>query len=591
MNQTLVWSRSKVLALAVLMTAITLLFTGINGIHALAAGDLPNPDSYYRLVLLEDHTGIADLGFAARDNAPAGLWSHWSLPYPWTVWQLHHLPMAFGLDERTALLWTGAAVTIGCMLGLSVLLALTIMAVGTRRGAMVAALMLACSTGLFGYGRVDQITHHIFMLMPLAGAALCLLRPASGTATGLAGGGLLGLALWISPETMPFVTGLIVIRTSMRLQHAQSGAIWPVALGLVTVTLCGWLIDPPPPSFSRWALDHLSYAWLLYVALVGGLILLAEACGARRMPLSVSLFLLIAASAAAGYAWLVSVPGALDGPAGLIPAELKPLWWDHIQELQPADTAAKITASLAPPLCGALICAWIGWRERSLWLLMLAGMALVYGLLGIWHGRMAAAAALIGAIAFGIGISRLHSFADVENAGLPFREQCAAFLLALAGPLQLAAALGLVALEPDRPAKKGCPLQPVEQALAQFPSSTMLAPIFSGPELLYRSHHRIIAGPYHHNIDGILDSYRAWLDTQDAQAMEIVRRRKIDYVLACTDYQSALRAPAPARSLAQRTADGDVPAWLTPVPWPAGLESNWRLYRVQLATSGNVPSK
>lgn len=571
---------SRVIALAILMMSIVLMQGIVSSIDAVLAADLPNPDSYFKLVLLQDHTAPSNLGFASRDNAPMGAWVHWSLPHSWTIWQLHHVLTRLGLDQRAALLWTGALLTVLCMLLLNVLLTLTVIKAGTRRGALVAALMLTSSMPLLAYGRFDQITHHVFMLVPLAAAAACLLRVEAKAPEAAIGGLMLGLALWVSPETMPFVTGLICIRAAIRLQHPGTAPLLLTATGLAVTALCGWLLDPPPPGFSRWALDHISLSWLLYVGLVAALALVADVCVRQRWPLRSALAILAAAAAAAGVSWLLWVPGALAGPEGLIPAELKPLWWDHINELQPADSPASFVAYLATPLLGAVAAAHAAWRGRSLWLLVLAGMSLVYGLLGIWHTRMGAAAALIAAIAFGIGVSRLRAFADEDGGGFTLMQQIGTFLLALAGPLQLGASLGLTALSPEQRSALECPLAKLADPLNKLPAATLLAPVFSGPELLYRTHHRVIAGPYHHNVDGILDNYRAWMDTGSGQAREIVHRRKIEYVLACTDYQQQLAAQPPARSLAQRAATGDVPEWLEPVPWPSGVETHWRLYKV-----------
>lgn len=573
--------RRSALLLAVLMMAVMLMHGIVSGASSMWNADLPNPDSYFKLVLLQDHTAPGNLGFAPRDNAPSGTWVHWSLPHSWVIWQLHRVLTVMGIDQHSALLWTGASLTVACMLLLSALLALTVMTSGTQRGALAASLVLASSIPLLAYGRFDQITHHIFMLVPLAGASACLLRVDATPAVAFMGGALLGLALWISPETMPFIAGLVCVRAGIRLQNPGSAAISLSVAGLGISVLCGWLLDPPPPGFSRWALDHVSLAWLLFAGLMGALGLLADFCVGRRVPLPAALFTLTMAAAAAGWGWLMLTPGAWAGPAGLIPAELKPLWWDHINELQPADEPANFVAYFAIPLCGALTAAYAGVRDRKLGLLALAGMALTYGLLGVWHTRMGAAATLAGAIAFGSGVSRLRAFADTGGLRFTPMQQAGAFLLTLAGPLQLGASLGLAELSPQKISALECPLAPVASALNALPAATILAPVFSGPELLYRTHHRVIAGPYHHNVEGILDNYRAWLDTGTDEAKAIVQRRDIEYVLACTDYQSQLMAKPPARSLAQRAASGDVPDWLEAVPWPRGAETAWRLYKVR----------
>ena len=573
--------RLKTVAIATLIMVAVVLRGIVGGTSTMASADFPNPDSYYKLVLLQDHSSLEDLGFVARDNAPMGLWSHWSLPHSWTVWQLHNALSALGMEPRAALMWGGASLTVLCMLLLGALLALCISRLGTRNAALASTLMLASSMPLLAYGKFEQITHHVFMLVPLAAAAVCLLRTGARMAGTVGGGLLLGLALWISPETMPFITGLMFVRAALRMQQASTAPVWWTGAGLIAAVFCGWLLDPPPPGFSVWALDHISLAWLSYAGVIGALAMIVDLCIDRHVPLRLSLPGLALIAACAGAMWLLLVPGALAGPAGLIPAELKPLWWDHINELQPANTPTKFVAYFSVPFLGALVAAHAAWRHRSLWLLTLAAMALAYGVLGVWHTRMGAAAALTGTLAFGLGISHLQVFADEDGQCFTLSQQIGAFLLAIAGPLQLGASVGLAALENDEQNGLDCPLESVASALNALPAATILAPVFSGPELLYRTHHRVIAGPYHHNVDGILDNYRAWLDTSDERALEIIQRRRIDYVLACTNYQAQLRAVAPLRSLAQRAADGDVPSWLIPEPWPTGTESHWKLYRVQ----------
>ena len=92
--------------------------------------------------------------------------------------------------------------------------------------------------------RLDQITHHIFMLVPVAAAAACFLRPLPPARLAwpdALGGGLLGLALWISPETMPLVAGFAAVRAVLKLESAApTPSLTPVAVGLLAVVALGW---------------------------------------------------------------------------------------------------------------------------------------------------------------------------------------------------------------------------------------------------------------------------------------------------------------------------------------------------------------
>lgn len=572
---------------ALLVMCIALLRSGIS-VHAdWHSAEFPNPDSYYKLVLLQDRAPDGGFSLVQRDNAPDGNWLHWSATHSWSVWQLHRPLVMAGVDQASALIWAGSGLTLLSMLTLAALVAWTIARIGSVRAAAVTGLMLACSLPLHGYGRLDQITHHVFMLVPLALAALMLLRaPASASiTTQLFGGTLLGLALWTSPETMPLTVTLAGVGAAMRLEYAQSAPVWPIGLGLLLTLLAAWGVDPPPPTFSAWALDHVSFSWLLF-ALLGALLLgLVDVLSRVRRAVPFKLGVIAIAALMAAICWMLAVPNAASGPASLLPAELHPLFWDQVKELESADRPSRWIGFMTMPAIAGVLLAFVARRERSLWMLALALAALAYAGLAGWHLRMGAAAALIAALAFGVGASRLPAFADRVPPHLPMRDQLSALLLTLLGPILLLAAVGATVLQGDaKPSGKSCSLATVADALNQWPPATVLAPLFSGPELLYRSHHRTIAGPYHHNVQGMLDNFRAWLDTDDATAPEIIQRRGVKYVLGCTRIQHQLKTE-PDPSLAQRVANGNVPEWLKPLPWPDGVETDWRLYQVESAVS------
>ncbi|MGQ0502699.1 MAG: hypothetical protein ACT4P0_08875 [Panacagrimonas sp.] len=582
------WSRRLCLAVATLMMAVAVLRSGVMQYADVAAAKFPNPDSYYKLVLLGDRVDGEGFSLVARDNAPSGNQVHWSLPHSWTVWQLHRLLAALGLDEAAALIWAGALLTCLSMLALALLVALAVSNVSPLRSAAITGLLLATNSSVLGYGQLIQITHHIFMLVPLAAAAACLLRTTAhdNFLITLAGGLCLGLAVWISPETMPFVVSLAAVRAAMRLEPPHGAPVWPLALGMALVMGMGWAIDPPPPTFDAWALDHISLSWLLFCGLLAVVTVLADALAAARAPLRLSLPATAVAAVAAAAAWLRLVPGALDGPSGLMPAQLKPLFWDTIRELKSVGEPSGWVAYAVVPLVAAALMGRAAWRDRRLWMLVLCLAILAYAVLGAWHVRMGAAASVMAALAFGIGAGRLRVFSDGKTAHLPLREQWVGVALTLLGPIVIGAAIGMAELEPARKPIV-CPLKDVANELNALPPATMLAPVFSGPELLYRTHHRVIAGPYHHNVQGILDNYRAWLDTDDRTARAIIGKRGIEYVLGCTNFQKQLGGTAGKPSLAKRVADGEAPDWLEPIALHGPADAPWRLYRV-LATSPAV---
>jgi len=551
----------------------------------LSKANLPNPDSYYKLVILKDYTPETGFQFIARDNAPYGSWIHWSLPHTWSIWQLHRGLMAFGIEKDVALLWAGGGLTLFSMLLLALFVALVVANVGSPLAAVVSGLVVASSPPLFGYGQLVQITHHIFMLVPVAAAAACFLRPSlqAGRLLDFIGGALLGVALWISPETMPLVFAFSALRAAICLQHASSGPVWPVAAGLMVMVLTGWAIDPPPPTFSAWALDHISFAWLLFSALLACLLLITDHCCSRERPLLIAVPQLTLALILAAIAWLAIVPGAMAGPNGLIPSELRELWYDHIEELQTVSKPSQWLSYLLLPITSTFLLSFIAWRERSLWIIVLALATLTYGLLGASHVRMGAAAALVSALAFSIGISKLPAFKEMQNKALPMPEQIFGAVLVLIIPLQVFGTLGMEYFEYKADGKvnsadsiESCELGFMLPLLNSLPVGTILAEPNIGPEILFKTRHRIIAGNYHHNVQGLIDIFRVFRSNEaDIMAQAIVSTRSIDILLMCTKIGSNFVRVKKSHTLAQRMAAGEPINWLR----EAQVLADWRVYR------------
>lgn len=573
-------TRHKALLFSLL---IMLLIVGRNVISQgqdLVAANLSNPDSYQKLVMVRDHAPETGFNFVARDNAPHGFWMHWSLPHTWLTWTFHKGLIMLGLEQQTALLVAGAGLTMLSMLLLIALVTMTLANIGSPKAALLGAMAIASNPPLHGYGQLLQITHHIFMLVPVAAAAACFLRQTRQAMpmADLTGGLLLGLALWISPETMPLVIAMAGMRAAIRLQHTASGAVWPVALGLMLMLLAGWHLDPPPPTFTAWALDHISYSWLLLGALLSMLLIHTDLCVARKLGLihaasELSMLFLLAI-----LSWLWIVPDALHGAEGLIPAYLHEVWYSLIQELQPANTPAKAIGYLLLPIVGGGLLLWTAWRERSLWMLVLALSTLIYAVLVSGHVRMGAAGGLMACLAFGLASSRMHGVENMHDATLPKATQLKVILLILVIPMQVLVPLALEQAEENKVSStknnsvKSCELEHVLPTLNSLPSGVVLASTNLGPEILFKTHHHIIAGNYHHNLDGLTDNFRMLRDTPpDRVARVLAEQRGVDYLLVCTNVQPGLDVKA---SLAQRAAAGEPISWL-----PRHLEEGgWKIY-------------
>lgn len=574
---------NKVVVLAAFLMLLVQFSLGLEQAPQLIRAEMPNPDSFYKLVLVREYAPDTGFQYLARDNAPFGFYQHWSAVHSWVVLQLYQGLQMLGLEQNLALIFAGAALTVLSMLLLTVLVVRAVAEQGSALAALVVALALISSGPLRGYGQPVQITHHIFMLLPLAAAALALLPSEKSRHDSplwsAFGGALLALALWISPETMPLVVVLLATSVAFRIQYAMQASLWPVAAGLSGMLVFGWQLDPPPPTYSAWALDHVSLAWLLFGLLLSGLLILADALVKYRLSLRTMVSVLLAAALAAGMAWLWWVPGAAQGPEGLIPADLKPLWWEHINELQAVRSPAEFVISLVMPLVAAALMFFMALRHRALWTLVLAVSVFAYVFLAARHVRMAAAAAFLATLCYGIALAHMQAFRAPRQLHQRPWTLLATFALMLLPSLQLISAYFLLENEEAKQnkaaAKVQCKLADISAKLNALPVGTVLTSINDGPELLWRTHHRTIAGNYHHNIQGIRDLFAIWRSTgSDQQARELVDQRGIIYVLGCDQVPDKLKRHNGQPTLASRVAAGEAIDWL---PRHEKL-GHWHLY-------------
>jgi len=129
---------------------------------------------------------------------------------------------------------------------------------------------------------------------------------------------------------------------------------------------------------------------------------------------------------------------------------------------------------------------------------------------------------------------------------------------------------------------KPCDLPQISGFLAEnYPDrpQNILNFIYSGPELLYRSHHNVVATPYHRNTASIVDTIRFLRGKSDGPAKALAQKRQIDLVLICPADPEASNYRKEAGLLVRLEA-GQPPSWLGEVLLPADLGQNFKLYQV-----------
>jgi hypothetical protein len=106
------------------------------------------------------------------------------------------------------------------------------------------------------------------------------------------------------------------------------------------------------------------------------------------------------------------------------------------------------------------------------------------------------------------------------------------------------------------------------QALGDHPR-LILNTINEGSELLFRTPHSVLAGPYHTNLTGNLDALRFFTAPDAEAAKQIVDQRHADLIVICAMPQQLMTYKAAALSgqpiFLQQILSGELPDWLMPI--------------------------
>lgn len=402
---------------------------------------------------------------------------------------------------------------------------------------------------------------------------------------------------------------------------ARSGLLYSLAL-FVGSLVCLALTRPPADIFNP---DVLTYS-AVYVILTAGIaVAFAGVYVTLKAPLAVRVLSGGALASIGGYLFLHNFPDLVSGPYGGIDPALSRIILDEIIEAQPFKQPENSwldifwimgNAFLAVPLClSFFLKAESGrrWQWGLLLLLLSVGVALTL----FYQRRFAGMATMFQIIPLAALLQRGWLSVGARWRG---RKQFFAELglILLAGPLL---AILLPALYDGRSLNRGVFLFPVnfgteEVACQSYELENALRnplglgnkprlimnTLGEGPELLFRSSHRILAAPYHMDVEGNVDSTRFFSTPYPEEAEDIARRRHIDLVVACMYASDFYFHVNPARKeddkdgpgkdfaphFIERLLTGHIPAWLKPVKIP-GL-TNYVVYEV-LPPAGAVVQK
>ncbi len=541
-----------------------------------------DPDTWMRLAFVQHAVSGAGLEnyLFPRDGAPAGMQIMWTLPFDGAVAAVA-APLAPFLGWRAALAETAALHGPLWLVAVALSAGALARSTGLRGLAPWAAALAATAPAAAAYAQSGRVSHHDMTLalatMAVASALAFLRRPDGRRACW--SGAWMAAACWASMETLPVVlaaSGIVVIAAATR--RRANVAAW--AMAAPALALAALLADPPPEGLLVLSVDRFSALHVAAIASAGlaalAARLAASGVSSTRGKLTRGLLAAVAVGVAAGacLALVASFPGDLSDP--FVHAYL---WGQDMENRPTASVGAWGLAAWPAPEALAFL-SWGAWRRRR------RPQALAWTL----------AAALIAAeIALGLASVRLNSYAAVTGAVVmaaaargclrrALRADDHTLTAVVAAGLGFAAVAMLVLPRPSMGrTPDACPMDAavgaaVDRVLPE--GSIVAAEMWMSPGLLWNSHVRTIAGPYHRNVRGIADLARIFISTDPAVPRRLLDARRTSAVLACADASHTDTSVFLPGSLQAEIVAGRAPGWLREVPMPAAARHT-RLFLVE----------
>lgn len=556
-------------------------------------------DCYMRLVRVEQlqATGAWFDSTFWRSNAPYGEVSHWTRPLD-VLLLGGALVGSLWLPFQEALFWW--AVIFSPLLQLLSLIVLFWAArpLVSGDGRFRLGLLFWGQSGIWNYFALARPDHHsllLFLFLVFTGFAVRMVCcPGRGSAA-CGAGAATALAMWVSVEALAVLGVAWVTLGFLWLQRPQRGHLYArqgaaFSLSLLVGAALALLVERGWEQLLVVEFDKLSVAQLVIFAWGSAywFCLWLHSPRNRLQNLTVT-GLFCAAGLAAAWLWC---PDLLQGPFAAVDKRIVPLWLSNVQEVQPLwplnqENLAKAFTFMGHALIVFPYMIWLWYQKRlqDVNVFWLVG-SIVFVALTCYQIRWAPYAEAV--LIFPATMLLLKLLSRAEKCSFPLVSKAllrisltVAFCM---GPWGIGTLLYEAA---PAAAPKFSPMASWlnEEAAIRGSSKIILADIDFGPELLYRTPHRIIASPYHRNGEGIFFGHQVMSSVKDEEALALLRQRRVDWLLLCPSsaeggYFNPNKDPA---ALYARLLRGGRPSWLQPVPLPSELAENFCLYEVRYA--------
>jgi len=590
------------------MALVIQILWATQGPIVLQEGDLIDTDSFMRLnrVLYLVESGNWFDSTYPRSNAPYGEVPHWTRAVD-SLLIVGAIVVSPFMSFSAALHWWGVLMSplfqvitlIGLMwLGRSIL---------NREQLLIVGGIFILQPGVIGYYLVGRVDHHGILLCCLILLLGCTVRMSQipcERKTCIAAGVIAAIGVWVSIE---FMIGVFVSMTFLACCWVIHGGdrgkgIMVMAVSLWIVASVVFVIERGVGNVGLAEYDRFSVVhWTLFTILA--CVWLGMWSIKNWKPIHAALFgrLLLGALCSLVMFSLMAVlfPKFFQGPLVDVDPLAKTLQWDRVTETQPLIAVnpwqfGRFLFMLGIALPGIPYLLRLLWKERDsqarhFWFMIMLGV-LVYLPLAVKEMRWVPYAELLFVFPYAHLIHHL-----VSRVGPHLRASLQGLVKAV---IVMVGVFGFVVGGATLMAHEGsgvgsttaadCPIKPLSDYLSE-PTRwgdrvrTIMAFVDFGPELLYRTPHRVIAIPYHRNTVGVVDTYNTMTDTSGELSHHLITARQVNLILICPSSPAepgyyAVSDPNP--TFYEKLLDGTHPDWLRQIRLPSEPLQKFRLFEV-----------
>lgn len=562
------------------------------------SGELIDTDSYARILRvqnLRETWGWYD-ATVARSNAPYGESSHWTRPLD-VLLLAGAAVMAPAVGFERGLYWAAAFIGPVLQILTGLLLAWAVAPLVRGRGLVMIALL--AQPAFMAYSLAGRADHHGLILLAFTVLSGYLIR--AFVAPGkrrypLLAGAWGGFGLWVSTEFLLPLAAVLAVTALAWLVHGKgyAGTNRGFTLGWFGATAAALALERPLPHLVAVEYDKLSIVHVVVSGIAAAFWYFATMVEERRR--NRALTLVLGGVLAFGLVGLF-YPAFFRGPWAEVDPELVRVWLAQVAELQAlwptgSEGWGRFTVYLGLAVIALPGALWVLARERSgareaAWLFLATSLGFFFVAAG-FRVRFASFAEVLAVVFIAALIDRAFPSrrrAPHRGAGPVIRALAATVVVT--GPVVIGALIWSVGGSLPSRGMASTPAVCSVKDMADHLSSdrwltyaplTIAAHVDFGPELLYRTPHRVLATPYHRNA-GVVAAHRL-LTSQDLEASRILARtRGVDLVLLCPSADQAFFDTTPGDgSLYRSLVEGDPPAWALERPLPPDLARGFALY-------------